>query len=137
MRHGASSEDVAFRCAFEACEMSPTLFDHRAHLRLAYVYLCGDALEGAFEKMQASLLRFLGHLGAGETKYHATMTRAWIMAVNHFMAETAPCSSASSFLAANPALLNSCIMLRHYSAGSLFSSDARQSFVQPDLRPLP
>ena len=47
------------------------------------------------------------------------------------------CSSASSFLAANPTLLDSKIMLTHYSAELLFSSGARKSFVPPDLQTIP
>jgi hypothetical protein len=87
--------------------------------------------------MKQSLLRFLAHLGSGDGKYHETLTHAWILAVRHFMDESAPCDSAAAFIAANPRLLNSRILLEHYSANVLLSPAARQSFVRPDRQELP
>ena len=45
--------------------------------------------------------------------------------------------SAADFIARNPELLDSRIMLTHYSASVLFSADARECFVEPDLDPIP
>jgi len=137
MTHHASSEDLEFQRTFEACETAPAAFDHAAHVRLAYIYLCTDSVEVAATKMQRSLRAFLAHWGAGESKYHETMTRAWIMAVDHFMARSQHCPSAAAFMAANPALLDGKIMLTHYSAEVLFSPEARQFFVRPDMQPIP
>jgi hypothetical protein len=135
--HRPSSDDREFQRAFEACETAPAAFDHAAHVRLAYVYLCSGTLDESVRRMKASLLAFLAHLGVGEAKYHETLTRAWIMAVDHFMTQSSPCSSASAFMAANPALLDSRVMLTHYSAATLFSPEARQSFVPPDIQAIP
>jgi hypothetical protein len=137
MKHRAAAEDIEFQRAFEACDTLAEAFDHAAHLRLAYVYLCAHPLEDAAERMKASLLNYLAHLGIGAAKYHETLTRAWIEALDHFMANSAPCSSASAFLMRNRALLDSKIMLTHYSAERLFSADARQSFVPPDIEAIP
>ncbi len=65
------------------------------------------------------------------------MTRAWILAVHHFMKSSASASSADDFIELNPLLLDSRIMMTHYSAELLFSEDARQQFVEPDLDPIP
>jgi hypothetical protein len=46
-------------------------------------------------------------------------------------------TSAADFIAKNQQLLDSKIMLTHYSASVLFSADARASFVEPDLDPIP
>jgi hypothetical protein len=53
------------------------------------------------------------------------------------MSESPPCDSAGEFIAANPRLLDSRIMLKHYSAEVLFSPAARESFVRPDIRSIP
>jgi ketosteroid isomerase-like protein len=107
-------------------------------VRLAYVYLCGHPIDAAVERMKASLLAFLAHLGVDPGKYHETITRAWIMAVDHFMQRSGGSyDSAASFMQANPVLLDSKIMLTHYSAEVLFSPEARRSFVQPDIQPIP
>ena len=66
------------------------------------------------------------------------MTRAWILAVRHFM-ETSPARRPrrTPLSTSNPRLLDSKIMMTHYSAGLLFSSEARAQFVEPDLGPIP
>ncbi len=137
MIHRVSAEDLAFQRAFEACEISPEAFDHAAHVRLAYIYLCSHSVEAAAERMKRSLLAFLAHLGVEEGKYHETMTRAWIMAVHYFMTESRDGGSAAAFIAANTELLDAKIMLTHYSAEVLFSPRARQSFVRPDVQSIP
>ena len=134
---GASPQDLEFRRAVEACEVSPAAFDHAAHVRLAYVNLCDHSIDGAVERMRTSLLEFLAHVRADPGKYHETITRAWIMAVHHFMGQSTRHDSAESFMQANPVLLDSRIMLTHYSAEVLFSPEARRSFVQPDLQSIP
>ena len=137
MTHKASSDDRAFARDFEAFKIAPGAFDHAAHVRLAYVYLCEGTVDAAADRMRGSLLAFLNHLGVGPAKFHETITRAWIMAVAHFMAESEPCESAQAFMQANPRLLDSKIMLKHYSAEVLFSPAARAAFVRPDLRAIP
>ena len=137
MKHRASPDDARFRAAFEALAIPPAEFDHGAHVRLAYVYLCEDTVDGAVEKMKRALLAFIAHVGADPVKFHETITRAWVMAVDYFMGKTAPCASYAEFVVANPALLDSRIMLTHYSAELLFSPAARQGFVAPDIQPIP
>lgn len=137
MHHATSSEDRAFLVAFEAHEVAPEAFDHAAHVRLAYIYLCEHSVDAAVLRMKDALLAFLTHLGVDQGKYHETITRAWIMAVSHFMNESAPCESASAFMACNPRLLDRNIMLRHYSAEVLFSPEARKAFVHPNIKPIP
>lgn len=112
MKHRASSDDLEFQRRFEACETLPAAFDHAAHVRLAYVYLCEHSADAAAGRMKAVLLAFLAHLGIGQTKYHETITRAWVMAVNHFMTRS-PIAyrSSSAFMRANGELLDTKIML--------------------------
>jgi len=135
--HTASADDLAFARAFESWEIDPQAFDHAAHVRLAYVYLCEAPTEAAAGRMKTALLAFLTHLGGDTSKFHETLTRAWILAVAHFMGESAPCASAAAFMAANPRLLDSRIMLTHYSAQVLYSPEARQAYVPPDVSPIP
>ena len=45
--------------------------------------------------------------------------------------------SADAFIDANRVLLDSRIMLTHYSAEVLFSPEARARFVEPDLDAIP
>lgn len=137
MSHRTSQDDVRFKEAFEACAFPAADFDHRAHLRLAYVYLTELDDESAHERMRGALLALLDSLGVDRAKYHETMTRAWILAVRHFMKKTAGSRSADAFIDANPMMLDSKIMMTHYSTELLFSDEARAEFVEPDLDPIP
>jgi hypothetical protein len=136
-KHELSAADREFRMAFEAGAYAPADFSHRAHVRLAYVYLADWNVDVALERMRAALVGFLSHHNIPASKYHETLTRAWVLAVDHFMHRTAACSSSDEFIDRNPVLLDSKIMLTHYSAGLLFSEAARAEFVEPDLDPIP
>lgn len=132
-----SDDDRRFLCEFEAGAVAPAAFDHRAHVRLAYIYLTDAGPETAYERMRRALHAFLDRHGIDRAKYHDTMTRAWVMAVNHFMQRTPEARSADEFIDRNPRLLDSKIMLSHYSASVLFSDEARARFIDPDLEPIP
>lgn len=131
--------DRQFRSAVESAQFPVSDFNHRAHLRLAYVYLADtDDVPHAVDAMRKTLLGLLEHAGVDPAeKYHETMTEAWILAVHHFMNEGAGAQSADDFIDQNPDLLDANIMLTHYSHDLLFSAPARQAFVQPDLDAIP
>jgi hypothetical protein len=137
MEHRLSPEDAAFREAFETGRVPPGQFDHRAHVRLAYVYLVEHDPEAAGARMRSALQAYLRHHGIAPAKYHETLTSAWILAVRHFMEQPSGAASAETFMAGHPELLDSKIMLTHYSASVLFSAEARASFVEPDTSPIP
>jgi hypothetical protein len=137
MAHTASTDDLAFRDSVESGTLQPSDFGHRAHLRLAYAYLTEHDTDGAYARMRTTILAFLARNGVDPSKYHETITRAWIMAVRHFMESSADCGSADEFIDANPVMLDSKIMLSHYSAELLFSNRARTGFVEPDLEQIP
>ncbi|WP_281017167.1 MULTISPECIES: hypothetical protein [unclassified Minwuia] len=137
--HQASEADLAWRDDFEAYRVAPADFRHRQHIRLAYIYLVTSDPETACVRMKAAITNLLAHLGVDPAaKYHETVTRAWILAVHHFMhSDPVPAESADAFIDANPRLLMQDIMLTHYSREHLFSDTARYSFVAPDRMPIP
>lgn len=135
--HTLSAQDRRFHEDFEAGRVDPEDFNHRAHVRLAYCYLAENPADEAVELVRRALHGFLAHHGVDPAKYHETLTRAWVLAVRHFMDRSAPAASADAFIAANPALLDGSIMLSHYSRDRLFSAEARTAFVDPDLEKIP
>lgn len=137
LNHELSKSDREFRTAFEAGVYAPADFSHRAHIRLAYVYLAENDVERAAALMRSALLHFLKVHGITPTKYHETLTQGWILAVHHFMHRCPSALSADDFIAREPMLLDSRIMLSHYSTELLFSQRARAAFVEPDLDPIP
>ena len=137
MSHSLSSDDRRFCADFAACRVHPSAFDHRAHIRLAYTYLAEHDADTALTLMRRALLAFIQHNKIPVAKYHETLTRAWILAVRHFMAISPVAESAASFMASNPSMLDSKIMLTHYSTEVLFSPEARARFVEPNLELIP
>lgn len=138
MKHLISTEDQEFKIQVESCEFPVPEFDHRAHLRLAYIYLVENDTGTAVQLMRDTLTGLLKHSGIDPSqKYHETLTEAWILAVHHFMNNTGTSESADDFIEKNTVMLDSKIMMTHYSAEVLFSEQARLSFVEPDLDPIP
>ena len=139
LTHLITTQDREFKDQVESCEYSVPQFDHRAHLRLAYVYLVqqNDA-QAAVSLMKVALINLLKHAGIEpSTKYHETLTEAWIFAVHHFLSHTESSTSADDFIEQHPVMLDSKIMLSHYTEEVLFSEVARRSFVEPNLDPIP
>jgi hypothetical protein len=137
MKHQMSNDDREFKVQFETCVLSPSEFNHRAHLRLAYVYLVENDDDMACQLMRDSLLRFLNHNGVDMSKFHETMTQAWVLAVRHFMENDSEADSANTFIDNNLKMLDTNIMMTHYSAELLFSNKAREQVITPDLDPIP
>lgn len=137
MDHKYSLEDRRYLESFESFTLKATTFHHRQHLRIAYVLIVEFGLEGAFTRLKSGLLRLLVHLGVGTEKYHETITYAWLLAVNHFMHTSRHASTFDEFLGDNAILLDSGIMNTHYSKELLQTAEARATFVEPDLDPIP
>lgn len=132
-----SDTDREFRAAFDAGTISPDAFDHRAHLRLAYVHLAEHGPEAALESFPSALLSYLAARQIDVAKFHATLTQAWLRAVWHFMQRAGATPDAATFVASSPALHHPDVMLTHYSRERLFSPEARAAFLSPDREPIP
>jgi hypothetical protein len=138
MKYSISKDDLTFKDQVESCQFPVADFDHRAHIRLAYIYLSGNSTDRSVQLMRDALLQLLKHAGIDPSqKYHETLTEAWILAVHHFMNSTDSAESADEFIDKNKEMLDSKIMMTHYSANVLFSDAARKAFVEPDLDPIP
>ena len=91
----------------------------------------------AHRQLKRGLRRLLRHLGAPPSAYHETLTRAWLMAVAHFMHRTGRENNSEEFLTVCNCLLDKEIMHTHYRPEILRSDMARRRFVEPDLQPIP
>ncbi|ODS24838.1 hypothetical protein AB835_01980 [Candidatus Endobugula sertula] len=139
MTYKITQKDLAFKNDVESCNFHIPDFDHRAHLRLAYIYLvqtnCPSESVGLVRQALVGLLK---HADVDPSvKYHETLTKAWLLAVHHFMHHTSNASSADDFIDQNPKLLDSKIMHTHYTDDVLFSESARTAFIEPNLEQIP
>ena len=131
-----SAADQEFLRRFEQAEFVGHEFGHRQHLRMAWLYsrLYGPA---EAEERAARGLRNLVHQHGVPQKFNDTLTRAWVRAVAHHLAQGAPTGDFDAFVTRFPALSQGDLMLRHYSAEVLWSDEARVGWVEPDITPLP
>jgi hypothetical protein len=135
--HKISEDDAVFFKAFTECEIDPETFHHREHIKLAYILLVENEVSEALTKLKTLLLKFLAFNGVEESKYHETVSLAWLLAVKHFMNLSKSASCFEEFIRDNGLLLDKEIMYTHYTREKLDSDKARIKFVEPDLEPIP
>ena len=122
--------DLEFVEAFENCTLPPEEFPHRAHVRLAWLYLREGSLLDALARFVGGLKRYAGSLGAS-AKYHETVTWAYMFLIHERMAR-APFQTFEEFAAANPDLFNG-VLEKYYRKETLASDLARRMFLMPDV----
>ncbi|MCG8358543.1 MAG: hypothetical protein MI920_23510 [Kiloniellales bacterium] len=123
--------DAAFLAAFEACSLSGRDFDHRSHVRAAYLYLRRDGYAGAVASMTRSLKRFTAAHGQA-SRYHATITLAYLTLINERLVLRGDGGGWEGFAAANADLFDRDLLARYYKPETLKSERARQVFVLGD-----
>jgi hypothetical protein len=127
--------DDAFLATFQRGEFAGDAFPHRAHLRMAWLYVTALGSERAVQHVAAGIRNLAQHNGR-PALYHDTLTRAWVYVVATTVAHH-PSATFPEFIAHNPQLLDKQLLLRHYSPDVLFSARARAAWIAPDLRPIP
>lgn len=127
--------DEQFLAAFLNCSMPPAGFDHRGHLRAAWLLLQRYPLEQAVDRTCTGIARLAAHLGV-PGKYHRTLSEALVRLM---AAAGAATQSWADFLRDNGPLVSDAqaLLAKHYSASLLDSAAAREHFVPPDRQPLP
>jgi hypothetical protein len=118
----AGMKDAEFLEALRRGTYPRDAMDHRAHLRLAV--LCRDDPQRARD----ILLGYVTKIG-GLVKYNETLTQFWLRAVASRQEKTVEALMATPLSDVN-------LPLKHYSPERLWSDEARQRFIEPDLAPL-
>ena len=132
--------DETFLKAFEDCTLPFAEWHHRAHLKVAYLYLKRLPFDEALERVRESIKRYNAATHTPENLergYHETITQAWLRLVHLALCEYGPAASADEFLDAQPQLLTPRSLRFFYSRERLVSEKAKAEFVEPDLAPLP
>lgn len=128
---------------FEDCTLPADLWTHRAHIRVAFVYLRKYGFDEAVERMRKGLYAYIEARGVEDgptTGYNETTTVAFMYLVHAMMTQYGrefPTPDADSFCDTHPQLLNSQVLRLFYSPERRTHPDAKHKFVEPDLTPLP
>jgi len=132
--------DEQFLRTFEDCTLPFAEWRHRAHIKVAYLYLRQLPFAEALEKIRANIKRYNAATNTPETLergYHETITVAWMRLVDFTLREYGPAASADEFLEAQEQLLNKKALRFFYSRERIVSWQAKAEFVEPDLVPFP
>jgi hypothetical protein len=123
--------------ALSALTLPPREFDHRRHLRAAWIHLQRHPLEEAIARTCDGIRAFAEHLGAA-TRYNRTQTEA-LLRIMHARGAADRACAFEAFLTENTDLVEDArgVLRRHYSDELLGSAHGRRSFVLPDREPLP
>jgi len=109
--------------------------DHRAHLRFAWAVLDeADDIDDAVRVVSLTV-RHVSELGGNPGKYHETVTVFWIRLMAHLRETYSDLENVEQMIERYPAALDPGLPNRHWS--DLNSPEARTSWVEPDLIPLP
>ena len=118
---------------FKNGSLNPEIFNHEAHVRLAWLYIDKFGVERAEKDIQIQLQNFVEVVGAKD-KYHKTLTIVAIKIVNHFM-QKSKSDNFTDFINEFPRLKFNFreLINTHYSFNIFGSNKARREFIKPDL----
>jgi hypothetical protein len=132
--------DDEFLSRFETQGFAHDEWRHRDHLRAAYLYLTRHDFETALTRMRTGIqaLNASHHVPESLTRgYHETLTVAWLTLVAAMLTEYGPAGTADEFLDGQPQLCQKNALRFFYSRDRIVTPEAKATFVEPDLAPLP
>jgi len=120
---------------FESCNTDKADFKHQDHLTVAVSYLQDLTVTEATQRLREALLRFVDHHQVDRRKYNETITIFWLELVAEKLKDLSPSTSLiDQCNAVLDSLSNAGLPMEYYSAELLFSDQAREAFVEPDLK---
>lgn len=117
----------------ERCLLGKEEFHHRDHLAVATAYLYAADLETAMDRMRTSLKRFAAHHRVSRL-YHETLTRFWLLQVEDRLDRSECLEHSVSKIQAK--LSDKNLAFDYYSRDRIDSKEARESWLEPDLKEL-
>lgn len=127
--------DAQLLAQLENCSLEPALFNHEAHLRLAWIHLKHHDIDDAIAKVCKQLERYVDSLGARD-KYNTTLTVAATRTVYHFMLKSNS-HTFPEFMLEFPRLKSNFkdLLFTHYGFNIFSSERAKAEYLEPDLVP--
>jgi len=125
--------DEDFLSSLQSGDLNPKIFNHEAHLRLAYILSKKFDKDTSIEKVMHCIHGYVNHLGA-QDKYHMTLTIAAVKIVHHFMEKSAS-TNFNTFIKEYPQLNDDFkrLLFTHYSKKAIESPEAKLKYIKPDL----
>jgi hypothetical protein len=126
---------------FESGLLPRTQWTHHAHLTVACWYLVCHPEREAAVIIRDGIKKYIEAVGVVTTResgYHETITLFWVRIVRSYLSKaTLECSLVGLMNDLIDRFGNSKLPFDYYSRDRLMSWEARISWIEPDLRPLP
>ncbi|MEM8766946.1 MAG: hypothetical protein AAGE43_05860 [Pseudomonadota bacterium] len=122
--------DIGLADRFEQLQISAPDFHHEDHVKVAFDMLDRYDFVDACSRYASTIRAMAQKVGVPE-KFNATITFAFMSVIAERKAGM-PGADLTSFLAANPDLLDKDVLTAWYSEGRLTSPTARRQFLLPD-----
>jgi hypothetical protein len=128
---------------FEDCSLPFDQWTHRAHIKVAYLYLCANDFDTALAKMRRCVQAYNAthHVPESDTTgYNETTTCAMMQLLATTIAAygaVLPTPDADSFCDTHPQLMTKHVLRLFYSPERRMQPKAKTEFIGPDLAPLP
>ena len=132
--------DDDFIAQFEDCSFPFDQWHHRAHVKLAYLYLVRYGFETAGEKLRNGIRAYNSANKIPDlptSGYHETITLFWLRIIQTTVQEYGQLVTADEFFDFHPQLSQKKNHRLFYSPGLFMSPQAKREFVEPDLTDLP
>ena len=113
----------------------PGAFGHREHLLVAWLALQASPDISTAQDDVSGIIRTIAHAQGVPQRYNRTVTDAWVRIVAH--CRSGGGGTFDEMLDRHRWLMNKRALMSHYSSRTLASEPARQSWVEPDLLPIP
>ncbi len=137
-------DDDTFLAQFEACTLSVEQWTHRAHVKVAWLYLRAHSLEDAIDRIRAGIKAYntANDVPDGPGMgYNETVTHAFMHIVHATMqayGELFPVKTADEFCDTHPHLLHRSLIRIFYSPDGRPDLAAEKTrFIEPDMCDLP
>jgi hypothetical protein len=122
--------------AFENASLSPSEFSHHAHMTVALWYLMRLPYADAVTHMRMQIRKFAARHHQSQL-YNETITLFWMKLLRHLLNRAELGTSAADTVYQILTTWGSMLFVfKHYSKELVFSEAAKQSWVEPELRPL-
>ncbi len=134
-----SLSDDELLIAFEDTALPFAEWNHRTHVRMAFVYLSRFDLESAIGRMRTGVKHYNAAHQVPDTLasgYHDTTTQAFMRLIQQALRERGPFRSSGEFCARHPELADRRVLLCYYMRDRIVSREAKHEFVTPDVTPL-
>jgi len=134
------SDDDLLTQQFENCTFPFDEWHHRAHVKLAYLYVVRFGPVVAGQKLRDGIRAYNAANGvedAPRSGYHDTMTQAWVWIIDATVQAYGQLATADEFVDSHPQLREKKILRLFYSPELFLSPRAKEEFVEPDLTRLP